>query len=81
MIAAHLAKAILTGLLFFETIKTTGYRGNVSIEAFGRRQPDLAAATKIWRTMFASEEQLAADGLAFLRKELIKETRKVEQTI
>jgi len=27
----------------------------------------LAAATKIWRRMFASEEQLARDGAAFIR--------------
>jgi D-psicose/D-tagatose/L-ribulose 3-epimerase len=57
---------------FFDALQETGYAGALSIEAFGRRNPDLAAATKIWRPMFESEERLAADGLAFLRKELSK---------
>ena len=38
------------------------------IEAFGLALPELAAATKIWRRMFQSEEQLARDGLAFMKK-------------
>ncbi len=54
---------------FFEALRETGYAGSLSIEAFGRRQPDLAAATKIWRRMFESEAQLARDGLTFLRRE------------
>jgi hypothetical protein len=29
--------------------------------------PELAAATKVWRRTFASEEQLARDSAAFLR--------------
>ncbi len=53
---------------FFDVLRETGYAGSLSIEAFGRRQPDLAAATKIWRRMFESEAQLARDGLAFLRQ-------------
>ncbi len=32
--------------------------------------PKLAAATKIWRRMFESEEQLARDGLAFMKAEV-----------
>jgi len=52
---------------FFDALRETGYAGSLSIEAFGRRQPDLAAATKIWRPMFDSEAQLARDGLAFVR--------------
>jgi D-psicose/D-tagatose/L-ribulose 3-epimerase len=55
---------------FFDVLRETGYAGSLSIEAFGRRQPDLAAATKIWRRMFESEAQLARDGLAFLRREI-----------
>jgi hypothetical protein len=30
--------------------------------------PNLAAATKVWRKLFDSEEQLAADAHAFLTK-------------
>jgi D-psicose/D-tagatose/L-ribulose 3-epimerase len=37
------------------------------VEAFGGASPELAAATKIWRRMFESEEQLARDGAAFIR--------------
>jgi D-psicose/D-tagatose/L-ribulose 3-epimerase len=32
----------------------------------------LAAATKIWRRMFESEDQLARDGLAFMKREWAK---------
>ncbi|MGD9719831.1 MAG: sugar phosphate isomerase/epimerase family protein [Pirellulales bacterium] len=52
----------------FQAIKKTGYDGWLMIEAFGLALPELAAATKIWRKMYDSEEQLARDGLAFMRK-------------
>jgi D-psicose/D-tagatose/L-ribulose 3-epimerase len=52
----------------FKTLKEIGYDGWMVIEAFGLALPELAAATKIWRRMFKSEEQLARDGLAFMRK-------------
>jgi D-psicose/D-tagatose/L-ribulose 3-epimerase len=51
----------------FDALAEIGYDGWVVIEAFGDALPDLAAATKIWRRMFSSEEQLARDGAAFLR--------------
>jgi D-psicose/D-tagatose/L-ribulose 3-epimerase len=53
----------------FEALTRVGYDGWLTIEAFGLALPALAAATKIWRRMFASEEQLAADGLAFMQRE------------
>jgi D-psicose/D-tagatose/L-ribulose 3-epimerase len=46
------------------------YDGWVAIEAFGGSLPELAGATKIWRPMFADEEQLARDGAAFIRARL-----------
>jgi D-psicose/D-tagatose/L-ribulose 3-epimerase len=52
----------------FSTLKETGYDGWMVIEAFGLALPEIAAATKIWRRMFDSEEQLARDGLAFMKK-------------
>jgi D-psicose/D-tagatose/L-ribulose 3-epimerase len=52
----------------FKTLKETGYDGWMVIEAFGLALPELAAATKIWRRMYRSEEQLARDGLAFMRQ-------------
>ena len=39
------------------------------VEAFGLALPEMAAATKIWRRMYASEEQLASDALAFMKRE------------
>jgi D-psicose/D-tagatose/L-ribulose 3-epimerase len=56
----------------FDAIKEVGYDGWLMIEAFGLALPELAAATKIWRRMFDSEEQLAKDGLAFMKKEYAK---------
>jgi D-psicose/D-tagatose/L-ribulose 3-epimerase len=52
----------------FETLKETGYDGWMVIEAFGLALPEIAAATKIWRRMYQSEEQLAKDGLAFIKQ-------------
>lgn len=51
-------------------LRSVGYEGRVAIEAFGQKLPALAAATRIWRRMFESEERLAADGLRFLRAAL-----------
>jgi D-psicose/D-tagatose/L-ribulose 3-epimerase len=54
----------------FAAIREIGYDGWVVIEAFGDALPELAGATKIWRRMFESEEQLARDGAAFVRNGL-----------
>ena len=54
----------------FATLAEIGYTGWVVIEAFGDSVPEFAAATKVWRTTFSSEEQLARDGAAFLRPRL-----------
>ncbi len=56
----------------FDTLKETGYDGWLMIEAFGLALPELVAATKIWRRMYQSEEQLARDGLAFMKAEYAK---------
>jgi len=48
-------------------LRDSGYRGDLMVEAFGRSVPELAAATRIWRDMFDSEEQLARDALRVLR--------------
>lgn len=52
----------------FEALRQIGYDGWLTVEAFGNSLPNLAAATKIWRKLFDSEEQLAADAHAFLTK-------------
>jgi D-psicose/D-tagatose/L-ribulose 3-epimerase len=54
----------------FAGLAEIGYDGWVGIEAFGGSLPELAGATKIWRPMFESEEQLARDGAAFIGSRL-----------
>jgi D-psicose/D-tagatose/L-ribulose 3-epimerase len=56
----------------FETLSEIGYDGWYMIEAFGQALPELAAATKIWRKMFQSEEQLSRDGLAFMKSQVAR---------
>lgn len=56
----------------FDALHEVGYNGWMMIEAFGLALPELAAATKIWRRMFESEEQLSRDGLAFMKAEVAK---------
>jgi D-psicose/D-tagatose/L-ribulose 3-epimerase len=56
----------------FDALKQVGYQGWLVVEAFGLALPALVAATKIWRRMFDSEEQLARDALAFMRREVAK---------
>lgn len=52
----------------FAALKETGYSGLFVVEAFGLALPDLAAATKIWRRMFETEEGLCRNALAFMKK-------------
>jgi len=54
----------------FDALIASGYDGWLTIEAFGQALPELAAATKIWRKMFDSAEQLASDGLAFTKAQV-----------
>jgi len=56
----------------FDALKAIKYDGWLTVEAFGLALPSLAAATKIWRKMFVSEEQLAGDGLKFMKREVAK---------
>src|SRR5687768_15762350 len=56
----------------FDALRAINYSGWLTVEAFGLALPDIAAATKIWRRMFTSEQQLAADALAFMRSEVAK---------
>jgi len=56
----------------FDTLKEVGYDGWMMIEAFGLALPELAAATKIWRRMYDTEQQLASDGLDFMKAEVAK---------
>ena len=54
----------------FDALKEVNYNGWLVVEAFGLALPEIAAATKIWRRMYSSEEQLAKDGLAFMKSQV-----------
>ncbi len=51
----------------FKTLKEVGYDGWLTIEAFGRALPDLAAATRVWRDLFPSPEEVYTRGIAFIK--------------
>jgi D-psicose/D-tagatose/L-ribulose 3-epimerase len=53
----------------FDTLRETGYDGWMTVEAFGLALPEISAATKIWRRMYESEEQLSRDALAFMQQQ------------
>lgn len=50
------------------TLKNIGYDGWLTIEAFGRGVPDLAAATRVWRDFFTSEEEVYTEGFDLIRE-------------
>ncbi|MET0589258.1 MAG: sugar phosphate isomerase/epimerase family protein [Novosphingobium sp.] len=48
-------------------LKGVGYDGWLTIEAFGRGVPELAAATRVWRDFFASPEEVFTEGYRLIR--------------
>jgi D-psicose/D-tagatose/L-ribulose 3-epimerase len=52
----------------FAAIKDIGYDANLVVEAFALQLPELTPIVKVWRKLFESEEQLARDALAFMRR-------------
>ncbi len=52
----------------FAALKEIGYDRWVTIESFAQGIVDLCAAACIWRPIYDSADQLATDGLAFLKK-------------
>ena len=54
----------------FDALKAVNYDGWLTVEAFGLALPEIAAATKIWRRMFDTEEQLARDALSMMKSEV-----------
>ena len=51
-------------------LKEVGYQGEAVIETFTPKTKSIAAAAAIWRTLAPTQDGLAQDGLAFLRKTL-----------
>ena len=56
----------------FDALHQVGYNDLLVVEAFGLALPEIAAATKIWRRMYESEEQLSRDALAFMKAQVAK---------
>ena len=52
----------------FRALKKGGYDGWLVVEAFSRALPDLAAATRIWRDLFPSMEEVYTQGLRFMKE-------------
>jgi D-psicose/D-tagatose/L-ribulose 3-epimerase len=52
----------------FRAIRGSGYNGWLTIEAFGRGLPALAAATKVWRDFAESPEAVYRDGFTHIRR-------------
>ena len=56
----------------FLAINKIHYNGWLTIEAFGRSLPDLAAATRVWRDFFNSEEEVYKEGFEFICNQIKK---------
>lgn len=52
----------------FRALRAGGYDRWLTIEAFGRSLPDLAAATKIWRDNAASPEEVYEEGFRLIKE-------------
>lgn len=52
----------------FAALKKARYDGWMTIEAFGRALPALAAATRVWRDLFPSPEEVYTQGLRFMKE-------------
>jgi D-psicose/D-tagatose/L-ribulose 3-epimerase len=52
----------------FKTLRQMKYDGWLTIEAFSRVLPELAAATRVWRDFFPSQEDVYQNGYKFIRK-------------
>jgi D-psicose/D-tagatose/L-ribulose 3-epimerase len=48
-------------------LKGFGYDGWMTIEAFGRAVPELAAATRVWRDFFPNPEEVYTQGYRYIR--------------
>jgi D-psicose/D-tagatose/L-ribulose 3-epimerase len=52
----------------YRALKRAKYDGWLTIEAFGRALPALAAATRVWRDFFPSRDSVYRDGIKHIRK-------------
>lgn len=52
----------------YKALKAAKYDGWLTIEAFGRAMPELAAATRVWRDFFPDAEQVYREGLKNMKQ-------------
>ena len=52
----------------FAELRRMNYDGWLTIEAFGRLLPEVAAATRVWRDFFSTPEEVCDGGLRFIRQ-------------
>ncbi len=50
-----------------QSLKAKGYDGWMTIEAFGKALPELAAATRVWRDFFLNPEEVYTEGYRYIR--------------
>jgi len=53
---------------FRDAIVESGYDGPVVIESFTAENETIATAASVWRPLASSQDAIAVDGLAFLRR-------------
>ncbi|MFK3979685.1 sugar phosphate isomerase/epimerase family protein [Micromonospora sp. NPDC050397] len=53
---------------WLDTLAGTGYRGPICIESFTGEIEEMAVAAAVWRPLAPSQDRLATDGLAYLRR-------------
>jgi len=49
-------------------LKAVGYEGWMTIEAFGKALPELAAATRVWRDFFRDPEEVYTEGYRYIEE-------------
>jgi D-psicose/D-tagatose/L-ribulose 3-epimerase len=52
----------------FRAIKSSGYDGWLTIEAFGRALPELVEPTRVWRDFFKRPDDVVTEGYEFVRE-------------
>jgi D-psicose/D-tagatose/L-ribulose 3-epimerase len=52
----------------FRGIKSSGYDGWLTIEAFGRALPELVEPTRVWRDFFKRPDDVVTEGYEFIRQ-------------
>ncbi len=52
----------------YKALRTAKYDGHMTIEAFGRALPDLAAATRVWRDFFPNRDEVWKKGIVNMKQ-------------